>query len=110
MKESPDLSSDEAIFGGYRLDGLYVFGPLGMQCALAALIAESLLRVTGRTAYGERRALIRERADELRSLYTPAELREREAERRQARPLSGYGLYGRPTKPATSGRKRRVAA
>jgi hypothetical protein len=112
VKIRPDVDPNddpENPFGGYRLDGLYALGPLGMRCALAALIAHSLLRVTGRTAYGERRAWIRERAEEKRRRFTPAELRAMELERRQARPQSGYGLYGRSTKPTTSGRKRRAA-
>lgn len=39
--------------------------------------------------------------------YSLSELQAMEAARRQHR--SGFGLYGRPVKPATSGRKRRAA-
>jgi hypothetical protein len=110
VKVSPDVTPEEseAIYGGYRLDGLYVFGPAGIRCVLAALIAESLLLVSGSTPEGERRMLIRERADKLRRTYTIPALQAMEVARRQFR--SGYGLFGRPTKPANSGRKRRVAA
>jgi hypothetical protein len=104
----PDANDDpEHPFGGYRLDGLYVFGPRSITCALAALIADSLLLVTGTSQSGERTARIRYRAAELRRKYSIPELQAMEVARRQVR--SGYGLYGRPAKPATSGRKRRVA-
>lgn len=95
------------VFGGYNELGLYVFGPAGMRCVLAMLIADSLVRVFGTTAEGERRAKVRNNAARLQNTYTPDELREMERERRQSR--SGYGLYGRPAKPATSGRKRKAA-
>lgn len=108
MKEYPDISSEEAIFGGYRQDGLFAIGPNGMYCVLAKLIADSLLVVSGSTFDGMRRAHIRERADYLRRTYSIPELQAIEAARRQTR--SGYGLYGRSVKPANSGRKRRAAA
>ena len=95
-------------FGGYRLDGLYVFGPAGIKCVLAAMIANSIFRAFGSTPEGERRVKVRTRADELRRRYSLSELQSMEVARRQVR--SGFGLYGRAVKPKNSGRKRRVAA
>lgn len=114
MSDQQDRNDDPSNpFGGYRLDGLYVFGPVGMRCVLAALIADSLLRVTGRTAYGERKVWIRERAEEKRRLYTPSELREMERQRRQGLPqrMTRVGRFLESSaKRPNSGRKRRVAA
>ena len=111
VKSRPDANDDLETFGGYRLDGLYVFGPLGMRCILGILIDElivqSTARVRGSSPDAERLAKVRTRGATLQRLYTPDELREMEAERR--RPRSGLGLYGRPRKPATSGRKRKAA-
>jgi hypothetical protein len=60
MNERPDRNDDpEDPFGGYRLDGLYAFGPVGMRCALAAMIYNSLLIVTGSTPEGERKVKVR---------------------------------------------------
>lgn len=102
MEESDD------IWGGYNELGLYIYGPAGMRCVLAVLIAQSLLIVTGSTFDGMRRAQVRERADHMRETYTRDELLEMESERRTFQ-RTGYGLYGRPRKPATSGRKRKAA-
>lgn len=115
--EAPDLpwepgDDPDDPYGGYRLDGLYVHGPRGMRCQLGILIdqliARSLVRVRGSSPDAERIVKVRTRGAEMQRKYTAAELREMERERRQGR--SGYALYGRPTKPANSGRKRRVAA
>lgn len=111
--ESPaqSLLDVEAIYGGHRPDGLYVFGPEGMACVLGKLIdeliAESLCRVTGSTRDGLRRAQVRQQADYLRSKYDVSELQAREAARRQMR--SGHPFFARPVKPKNSGRKRRAA-
>jgi len=88
MPSGDTSARDEtAIFGGYRADGLYLFGPVGTHCALAVLIYFTHCAVTASSPEGERRQ---------RVVY-----KGREAQRR-----SGYSLYGRPTKPATSGRRR----
>ena len=110
MTERPDRNDDPADpFGGYNELGLYVFGPAGMRCALAALIANSLVRHIGRTAFGERRAWIRERAEQMRRRYSPVQLYAMEMERRQPRTMK-LGRFHIPSgKRPTSGRKRRAA-
>ena len=50
------------IFGGYRPDGLYFYGPASMRCVLAVLIANSLLIVTGSSPDGERKVRISARS------------------------------------------------
>lgn len=124
----PDRNDDPANpYGGYRLDGLYAFGPKGMKCALAVLIAFSLLRVSGSSPHGSRRCKVvnqgREairRAHRWRDNGSDPDDDEADFYRevlaiqagkdQRIRLRSGYGLYGRATKPANSGRKRRVAA
>jgi hypothetical protein len=84
----------ERPFGGYRPDGLYVFGPTGMRCSLAALIEMSkLLRVTASSPDGERKQRVTYKG--------------REAKARQVR-IGGYWVDS--GKRPTSGRKRRAAA
>lgn len=92
------------IFGGYRPDGLYFYGPASMRCVLAVLIANSLLIVTGSSPDAERIARIRTKGNAMQERFTPDELREMEAERR--RPRSGHPFYPRPLKPPTSGRRK----
>jgi hypothetical protein len=113
MNERPDRNDDpEDPFGGYRLDGLYAFGPVGMRCVLAAMIYNSLLRVTGSTPEGERKVKVRTRATELRAKYSLSELQAMDVARRQMQPRLTYvGGFLKPSgKRPNSGRKRRVAA
>jgi hypothetical protein len=115
MNERCDRNDDpENPFGGYRADGLYALGPLGMRCALGILIdqliARSLVRVRGRSPDAERIAKIRTRGADLQRKFTPAELREMERERRQPRLTYVGGFLKSSGKRPNSGRKRRVAA
>lgn len=93
-------------FGGYRLDGTYVFGPAGMRCVLAVLIGVTWLAVSASTPEGERKQRVTYRG--------------REAQRRREMDgdediipvppkLARIGGFYAPRKPATSGRKRRAA-
>lgn len=112
MNERPDRNDDpERPFGGYRPDGLYVFGPKGERCSLAQLIAFSLLRVTGSTPEGERKVKIRTRAAELRAKYSLSELQAMDVARRQMQPrMTRVGGFLKPAgKRPNSGRKRRAA-
>lgn len=112
MSQSVDRNDDpERPFGGYREDGLYVFGPTGMRCSLAALIANSLLRVSGSTVAGLRRAHVRDRAAYLRRKYTIPALQAMDVARRQMQPcMMRVGDHLKPAgKRPNSGRKRRAA-
>ena len=108
------LIQDETndVFGGYDQQGLYVFGPRGMRCLLGVLIdqlmARSTVRVRGSSPDAERIAKVRTRGADMQRKYTADELQDMERERRQPR-MTRLGGFNAPTKPATSGRKRKAA-
>lgn len=113
-------------FGGYRPDGLYVFGPKGPICVLALLVYFTYCaRTSAATPDGERRQRIVGKAqdalraaqrwrddpdsdsdDEMALYYT----RVLELAGEWKMPQVGHvGRFTRPRKPAASGRKRRAA-
>ena len=73
----------------HSIVGLFLYGPQGETNPLALLIAFTYCAISAATPENERKQLVQYRA------------------RRAVQ--SGFGLYGRPTKPASSGRKRKVA-
>src|SRR5262245_45937964 len=130
MIEERDRNDDPSNpFGGYRLDGLYVFGPRGMRCSLAILIAMSLLRVSGSSTRGLRVCLIADRSremqrrarnwladgadpdDENASLFRAILAYSAGTDERERPRTTKLGRFHVPrTKPAASGRRARVQA
>jgi hypothetical protein len=86
-REHPDYWRNRP--SDHSVEGLLVAGPEGDGGAIGALVPYTHCAITAPTPEGQRRAYVVQKA-------------------RQSQ-HSGYGLYGRPRKPANSGRKRKAA-
>ena len=84
-------------------NGLFHGGPEGERDALVQLVGYQHCAVSASTPENERRQHVVYRARKA------VEQQEYEQAANPTPPRSGYGLYGRPRKPAASGRRKKVA-